>query len=162
MDYYQAQRLVKELHDIVVNPETHDQTMWVQADEKPIEGSACGTTGCLAGNAVLRAGYPLQWEQGSVWDAASGKYVYKWLAHNCQVDGERVPIRDAAEDLFGLTRSQTEVLFDEKNTVADLWDFAIRYSNGYIRTKDVVGAYEERAARVESDLKAKVRAALGL
>lgn len=154
MEYVQARRLAGELHKITISPETHDQSVWAHAQLDPTKTpvTACGTTGCLAGNAVLNAGYPLAWFKSDKYDENVGRFVPVWKADDCILpNGEHRTISTAARDLFGLTSGQASRLFEPDNSVADLWDLAIDYSGGHISVHDVIEAFQARAERVKKD-----------
>lgn len=154
MDYTQAHKLKAELHKITVSPETHNQSVWAQTKLNPdnAPGTACGTTGCLAGNAVLAEGYKLDWFKSEHYDDNQGKWSPIWKADNCVLpNGDGRSISSAARDLFGLTPGQASRLFEPDNSVADLWDLAIDYSDGHISVHDVVEAFQARAERVKAD-----------
>lgn len=104
------------LDHVAANPETWKQGAWA-------ERTACGTTLCVAGHAASAAGWDLLFENG--WDGSSG------YARTCRRDGVTLAIRDAAEELLGLTDlelgnddgevwSAHDVLFEGSNTLADL------------------------------------------
>lgn len=149
MNYEQARRLIRELTDITVHPEKHDQTMWARSTsdevlnaETPAELGACGTVGCLAGNAVINAGYKLRWENVG-WSGHP-----EWIAHHVvdpqKADRRGRQISTVARELFGLDEGQAEVLFDQENRVSRMWAQAIEFSDGYINEQDLIRAYKER------------------
>lgn len=143
MDMFQAQRLVRELTDITVHPEKHDQTAWARSTAQDPTKTACGTVGCLAGNAVINAGHKLHWEHVGWGDHP------EWVAHYIEPEQKGQPvtrlIREEARDLFGLTSDEAESLFDQDNTVPNMWSQAIEFADGYIDMFDVVNAYTQRA-----------------
>lgn len=51
--------LLRELRHVTIQFEEHDQGLWLQS--LGLRPTACGSTGCLAGNAVLHAGVGLRW-----------------------------------------------------------------------------------------------------
>ena len=164
MDYEQAERLRDELVRITLNPEVHDQEVWVEAKTDPRklgDLSACGTTGCLAGNAVVSAGLQLEWTAKESYDAIQARYVSTgtYQAVHCRdTDGTVKSIATKARELFGLSYEEADLMFSPYNSVPELWRLAIEFSNGQISYQDALAAYETRAQRVE----AKVRAISGI
>lgn len=158
MDYLQAARLRDELTDITVHPEKHNQNVWAEAPDDNGKPSACGTVGCLAGNAVINAGYQLEWYKTYTDDD-----TLRWGTNRVldKETGERGPaIKYVARDLFGLTGTQANRLFDSYHTVTDLWEMAIEYSYGIIRLSDAVDAFRQRADLEVSEFKAEVKKTL--
>jgi len=160
MDYEQASRLRDELVRITLNPEVHNQEVWVEAKRNPrrlADLSACGTTGCLAGNAVVSAGLELEWTAKESYDVMSAAYVRTgtYQAVNCRDTNGRVKtIAAKARELFGLSYEQADCLFSPYNSIPELWGLALQFSNGQISYRDVLDAYETRAQRAEAKLRA--------
>lgn len=164
MKYIEARRLAAELRNIVLNPETHNQENWAMATSDPRKNSdrtACGTTGCLAGNAVINAGYKPDWRKDEVYDYSTNTFSNQWYASTCIMpNGTSVYIRDTAMDLFGLSSGEARELFEASNSVRRLWELAIRYSDGFITIADVIEAYTARVQKVQDDFKATLVTAL--
>lgn len=153
MSFAAARRLVDELTKITVNPELHDQVVWTEAEKDPNKTpeSECGTVGCLAGNAVITAKFPLIWQEVENYNTDTDRYEVKWRAHDCKVDGVIETIENAARNLFELTHSEARDLFDQDNSLTDLWEKAIEYGNRWIGVTDVVNAFQRRVAKVKSE-----------
>ena len=86
MDWQQSRRLLAELERITLDPKVHDQAVWVEALKNPNQTlgglSACGTTGCLAGNAVAYdPESELIWTRKEEWDGEQERYVQIGRAH---------------------------------------------------------------------------------
>lgn len=157
MDFFQAETLIRELTDITVNPDKHDQTVWIGADKNPeqVPESECGTVGCLAGNTVKnKPGYKLIWEQHKSYDYDTGEYIPRWRVFYCfDSNGDQVSIERAFQELVGLNREQARDITAEDNSLADLWMLAIGYSGGLITVENVVEAFQSREAKLRSQLK---------
>lgn len=163
MNFTESQRLIAELTKITVHPELHNQVVWTQADKNPNEqppGTACGTVGCLAGNAVITARFPLIWGESEIWNDETDRYELKWRASECKVEGQIRAIETAARDLFGLTQNEARDLFDQDNSLTDLWAKAIEYSNNWIGVEHVIEAFQEREAHLKSETRKAVLAAV--
>jgi hypothetical protein len=82
--------IVKEFE---ANPNMWDQAHWAGSFEHWIDGPACGTTGCLAGWAVMRAGYEV-----------AGGFAYS--------EGHAVgTVPGVAQRLLGLSDDQAVAVF---------------------------------------------------
>lgn len=109
-------RLRKELEFITAHRERWDQRTWLQR-------TVCGTVGCLAGNAVLNAGYvPMFHIEES--DATG------WVVN---AESQQCSVREAARRLFGLTPEQSEKLFSPFNSLRGLWLIAEQLTDGEIQ-----------------------------
>lgn len=156
MNNEQADRLRSELTRITMNPEAHDQAVWMEAEKDPTQypQTACGTTGCLAGNAVLHAGDKLLWEPKMRYDYDTDQYVQsgKFEARLCQVEGVTRSVASRAGELFGLSDFQRDEMFAAHNSIADLWSFAIEFSDGRIDVQDALDVYASRVLWLENKL----------
>ncbi len=145
MDYTQAMRLVRELRDITLHPEKHDQATWIEAEKNPELNpiSACGTTGCLAGNAVLNSGAKLVWSAVEKYDDRQGRWVPsgRFKAADCVVDGSLMSVSRRARELFGLSGSEADRMFDPDNSIQRLWELAIDFSEGMVDPSDALAAF---------------------
>lgn len=127
---------------ITEHPEVHNQGEWLRetgwvggtSESRPVVVDdarpwACGTVGCLAGNAVLLSGrYPLRIQpHGGHVDVLS-RGVWSLLE---RVAGE------LARDLLGLTDDQAEYAFDAWRTLVDLWVVAERVTEGRVTPNQV-------------------------
>lgn len=157
MDFEQVNRLRDELTFITVHPEKHNQDVWGEAPDDGGKPSACGTVGCLAGNAVVNAGFELDWFQLFGDDGKS-----RWGASRVKgVRGARgKTIRSVARELFGLTEYQSDRLFDSPHNVANLWEMAIEYSDNRISLADAVDAFRKRADLKIAELKTEIQSTL--
>lgn len=111
----------KVLEHISEHPEEHDQGTWA-------ERTACGTTMCMAGHAVVMAGHQISWP-GTLDDESSADFVTEPIV----VDNEttrRIPAVAAHE--LGLTEEQKDAFFYESGTIEDLWREAHIYTDGEI------------------------------
>lgn len=161
--FNQARALARELREITIYPEKHDQTLWYRAEKNPTETglplTACGSAGCLAGNAVVSAGRELVWRQDE-YHTASG-WKLGWTASECKLpNGDVKMIETEARDLFGLTSDQARSLFDGDNSLETLWETAIEITEGDIDVRDVIGAFRARVDRVKADTKQTVLKAI--
>lgn len=110
-------RLQDVLEWVEAHPERHNQRVWAKRTE-------CGTAACLAGWTVMFAGIEINWEPDGCWEAGT-HFIYD------TVDG--VFISDAAAHLLGLDEHVAKRLFDEDNTVRDLWEIASEATLGAVR-----------------------------
>jgi hypothetical protein len=126
-----TERLLEELRFITLHPEKHNQSLWAEAvTPKGKRPSACGSFGCLAGNAVIHEGHDLLWKkEDETWDDKAQKWRQTWIADNVAgvVEGIQEPdpeIEVVARNIFGLTFEQGEILFDGDNTRDRIWECA--------------------------------------
>jgi hypothetical protein len=110
--------LRKELEYVTAHRDQWEQREWIARHY-------CGTTGCLAGNVVLNAGYRPSWKSN---DASSAAYVT--LPDDPHVVRS---VRGVARDLLGLDEEQSNVMFASHNTLHDLWQLAAELTDGAIR-----------------------------
>ena len=112
---------------------TYGSMPWVQkhyAFRHDPEGY-CGTSYCLAGHVLRRADIPLDWSHPS--HVAGGGYTATYTDRGDGIDV-------VAARLLGITLDDAEDLFDENNTLADLWVIANRITHGAIEVPDGLGA----------------------
>jgi len=150
-EFVEVDRLRNELSYITTHPERWNQGDWVTAlnDElkfAPQPPTACGTMGCLAGNAVVHADGDLHWEKGEWYDYTTGKYKPYWKTEFVTMPGaeDKEHIETAARDLLGLTSEQADYLFAAENDLDDLWRLAEIISDGKITAEDRAKAEAER------------------
>lgn len=112
--------LRKTLEFITDNPDQHRQDVWAKRTE-------CGTAMCLAGWAVTFAGLDIDF------DSSMAHVVGAWNL----TDGR--PIADAAAELLGVEKidddnvdTWEDHIFNENNTLADLWRIAAELTDGEI------------------------------
>lgn len=138
--------LLEELRHLTIHPEQHDQSCWATAttqveegygDVEPPRPSACGSFGCLAGNAVLHQGIGLYWYQYDR-ETEDGTVTVAWRA-NFTVENQKTPwgqqkvsISAKARELLDLTPTQGERLFDGGNSLESLWRIAEQITGGEI------------------------------
>jgi hypothetical protein len=120
--------LRKALEHITAHPEEWKQSFWASNDlrEGPLRRPAidsCGTAYCLAGHAVLLAGYEFVWESP---DMAANVALPGELAADAVFAGHK------AQELLGLTRYEAERLFHSDNSLADLWAMSNAITHGDI------------------------------
>lgn len=126
-------RLYRALTFITLNPHRWDQTSWFVED-----GSR--TIACLAGTVALLAGYR---PTLVIWDGRR-----RTSAHVRRYDVDRSEhVRDVAQRLLHLTRTQGDALFSPLNTLLDLWLVGRALSAGTIEVPVDVRAEVERTAR---------------
>lgn len=126
-------RLRKELEYVTAHRDEWRQNTW-------LERTTCGTVGCVAGNAVLHAGYePVYGRNTSRSDAAA--YLHD-PAHTTR--SKIRPIADVARELFGLSEYQAGQLFHPQNSLYELWRFAERFTGGEITVPEDVRAEHAR------------------
>jgi hypothetical protein len=113
-----AERLLDVLTFLAAHPERHDQNFWLKKRD-------CGTVACLAGWAVLRNGY-VEHYAPEIPDFFRGVYrsddPHQELRHVSYV----------AEEVLGLTPDEGARLFDEQNTLTDLWRLADEFTDGEV------------------------------
>lgn len=153
-----VERLLKEVTYITVFPERWNQGDWVIATEETKwdtsrEPEACGTMGCLAGNAVINAGGKLKWEKASWYDYVTQEYKDYWktefvfLPANTEYPEH---IETAAKELLGLDSDQADALFSGENSLNDMWEISYAISDGQITPDDRRKAEAELKAREEN------------
>lgn len=166
----QADFLRKELEKVTYNPENHDQSIWFtvprtenETDKPVAAGSACGSKGCLAGNAVVHAGFELDFYKDMIFRDGAFKRV--WIAEFVKGEtnqyGNRVSISEKARELFGLRHWQSEELFNPHNSVERLWELVIDFSGGLITSSHAFQALrigrEKAVKKAVEKAKADVR-----
>lgn len=140
-------RLRKELEFITAHRERWNQLRWIQ---RPTDAATeCGTTGCLAGNTVLNAGYEPVFGIALCRPGEAG---------HVRVEGRRDPrtVLAVASELLGLDSFQADRLFYPTNTLLDLWLLAARFTDGEVEVPEdvrrehlgVLGNYHDGLGRV--------------
>lgn len=99
------------LEHVTAHRDELDQSEWAWK-------TACGTTMCLGGHAVVRAGHQIQW---NVWSFAAG----------CVTSGRS--ISEVAREVLDLTEDQADRLFAAGNSLVDLWRLASEFTDGRIQ-----------------------------
>lgn len=124
--------LRKELEHITAHPDEWNQSFWIARSTR----TACGTSGCLAGNTVLHAGWQVSTTTGKLVD------VRDWPSHTAfdTVTRNHVTrcVKSAARHELGLTPAETRVLFDAANQLIDLWVIAELITNGEVEVPQSV------------------------
>lgn len=115
--------LLEQLRFVTMNPEKHDQSFWARRSD-------CGTVACLAGNTVIRSGIRLGWN-----DRRSATVT---------VGGQA--IREAAQDLLGLSEDEANYLFYAPN-LDGLWRAAGNITDWEISQEDYDRAINDRLDR---------------
>jgi hypothetical protein len=82
--------------------------------------TACGTTACIAGTAVVLAGHEIDWNSKSLC----------FYGVSCVTDGRFIV--DVAEEELGLTEQQANELF-YCSSLNEVWEAAERLTDGEIR-----------------------------
>jgi hypothetical protein len=136
--------LRKELEHITAHPEEWTQGSWILSTSR----TACGTMGCLAGNAALHNGWAPCDERGRKAKLPHLRFTGTEHFEFVVRDGNVRTVPYAAREVFGLTSNEANVLFNANNKLIDLWQFAELLTDGELRTPpDVVEEYErDRAA----------------
>lgn len=93
---------------IVAHPQEWDQAAYAKR-------TACGTAYCVAGHAVVRAGWRLVWT-----DYGGGSWSTAALDGPRDDEGYPPMFGDVATALLGLTDDEAYALFDTENTLADI------------------------------------------
>lgn len=93
------------LDDIAAHPEDHNQRVWI-----------CGTTACLAGRIVLRAG----WKPFT--DAMDEDGAVSRVVKGDEIDF----VPDVATRIIGLRAQEGAVLWNARNTLDDLQEHTFR------------------------------------
>jgi hypothetical protein len=143
--------LDRTLNWITEHPEAHDQGEWLHRFETDNPGPTCGTQGCLAGWTAVLGGYEpyfFQWPSGVDRGYGGTDYVRATPAAQPLVQAvelrpfPREPgvwaVRQVARELLGLSRTETEILFDGGNSRYDLWRLAELFTDGVIVRPDNV------------------------
>ena len=109
--------LRKELEYITAHRNEWDQSRWLSVTR----ATACGTVGCLAGNAVLHAG----WVPATVNGAVDVTQLSAETQLEYVSDGQHVlTVRNVARDELGLEHWQATLLFNGSNSLLTLWIIA--------------------------------------
>lgn len=100
-----------------VTEENLDMDNWGKKFSSVINGS-CRTTMCLAGHAVVAAGFSLMWERERMNDEFGNPVYDAAYTTTCE------SVEDLAQELLGLTDEQATALFFETSaqTPQELWD----------------------------------------
>lgn len=104
---------------IEAHPDEWDQNVW--AERVWAMRETCGTTYCVAGHAVLRAGYQIMWEPRS-------PYASSAIAPDKRIEN----IEYAAKSLLRLNPYEAAALFSGSNTLDDLKYITKAIANGEI------------------------------
>jgi len=143
--------LQRVLELITAHPEVHDQTDWIYVDHVPGDQmdsngtlqvmfdpqrpSACGTKGCLAGNAVIMSNlFPLRLSSDPSDDElylVEFRHQRQWRVIDSYVQG-------LAARLLHLTEDEADELFEGGNSVDDLWRIASEITQGRVRRPETV------------------------
>ena len=116
-DIQELRLIVKEIR---ANPANWTQKWWGWRGR-------CGTSYCIAGHAVERAGYPMIWEP----------MVTGYRAGYCRMERGDRPIGEVAQQLLDLTAGQARLLFAGSNTLEDI--------------EALIGQWEAEQLAAESD-----------
>jgi hypothetical protein len=116
-DLFEIQGIIDFIEE---HPEEWNQKEWAKRTK------GCGTACCVAGWAVVRAGYKLDWKHRN-----SNPYLGRT---NCAYDndGQSVAISTLAEKILGLTCHQATRLFDPKNDLEQIKQITKEIANGEI------------------------------
>jgi len=128
-------RLFDCLVEITKNPEHWKQGSWGLADWsikdstlneqlKTNRSWPCGTTGCLAGTAIISEG--LGYFEG-------GNLLVKSL------DRHFFSIGSVGARLFGIDDRQAKWLFNGRNSLRELWNLAAEFTNGRVTMPEELG-----------------------
>lgn len=108
----------QEIEDIITYIEDHPDEWHQLTWARKFRNRSCGSAYCLAGHAVVRAGYKINWQRHSSADTCRDK------------DGTLHCIRDVAQEVLGLDEGQASWLFAGFNTIDDLKRIAKAFRNG--------------------------------
>lgn len=134
--------LRRTLEFITEHPEAHSQDDWltISDDERASRsisthvtpqsvGPACGTAGCLAGNAVVLSNrYPVRITAN---DGDEGLPYLQVFVFN-QWSNVAAWVEPLATELLDLTPPQVDRLFEGSNLLTNLWAYAAVISDGAI------------------------------
>lgn len=118
----------KVLEHITEHPEEHDQQSWA-------EKTACGTTYCMAGHAVLMAGHEI------AWSAIAGVYLEEDGADRVTEPIETSEsftqyIPHVAAHELGIDHMQASMLFYDSTYLEELWEVANFITDGEIEVPE--------------------------
>lgn len=144
MDNAQAEYLFNTLVWLTAHPDKHNQGVYIKVNQVVFDTRAeaeaawnCGTAACLAGHAVIYDGWRPRVvehlpcfadEKPSFW--LSDVFVTKGD------DEQMYSVDEVANQLFGLNDEEGEYLYDERNTIDDLWRIAEELSDGRINATE--------------------------
>lgn len=103
-----------------------NQQCWIVRDA----ATACGTSACLAGTAVILAGKNLTWQALPDWSSAGLEQV------DLVVNGTSEGVHTSALKLLGLPHDTA--VFDADNTLGELWAHAHMETGGALTVPDSV------------------------
>jgi hypothetical protein len=146
------QTLFDELVFVTMNPDKWNQRTWISpvssADKNPPE-NACGSFGCLAGNAVVHAGFTIAWASAlpdrRLWRADG---VVNEPALAALGDAPVLDFDDVANYIFGIpSSSESYGMYNGGNELGELWRWACTLTEGEI-TRDMFCEAMDRANAV--------------
>lgn len=105
---------------IEAHPEEHDPKFWAIR-------TACGTTMCFAGHAVVLSGAKMVWEIVMV-----GGQKFPRTYECLTAEGKSRVTSDYAQELLGLSNSQATALFKYNNDLDDIKRICKEIANGEI------------------------------
>lgn len=125
-------------------PASHDQDHWLRVEAS----NPCGTTGCLAGHAVLLGTEDLALEVDRSWFTAEGDDVSASVFRLDADDrvAESFVLSTLASDLLGLDNRDSAWMFSPFRTLDEMWEFAGELYPGEVVRPDEVRLDEIRAA----------------
>lgn len=98
---------------IKAHPKEWEQRLFAARSEH-----GCRTAYCLAGHAVVRAGYKLVWEPR--FTPMDGWYDSSWFVADTDTYGQNLQIAHVARKVLGLNPTDADKLFCATNTLDDL------------------------------------------
>jgi hypothetical protein len=123
--------LRKELEHITAHRDEWDQGTWLRTTLT----TACGTTGCLAGNTALHTG----WQPATVNGVVNLDAVPLLMELTHVARGSTITtVRDAAQVELGLTGWQANMLFSGQNSLLRLWVVAHVLTEGEVEIPESV------------------------
>lgn len=94
-------KLLRQVAEVIrKEPDAHDQETWGWLDDD----YDCGTVACIAGHAVVQAGYKLENNYGQCLNPQLGSIRR---------------IEDVAQELLGLDDAETDILFEQTTQPLD-------------------------------------------
>lgn len=142
-----VERLDDVLTFITENRGVLDSSVWITRDVNDVELAdeddrrelQCNTAGCVAGWLTIRAGYVPYWSDFDDYDTDHVVSAPGAVGLTDAIPEQTITpgvtaflVCDVAQALVGLTRHERLLMFSADNTLRDLWEFAVRFTNGAI------------------------------
>jgi hypothetical protein len=165
-----VERLDDVLTFVTESRRSLDSTVWVTRDVSDAEladasdeddgrNLKCNTTGCFAGWTAIRAGYVPYWADSEDYDTdyvvpgpGAAGLTSAIPEQTLTPDVTTFLVADVAQALTGLTRHERLLMFSGDNTLRDLWEFAVRFTNGAITMPPGIAEEESSYQYAESGM----------